>query len=427
MSGEQSDVSKDEMALLIEAFERFTGAGETVTRAYEELAVKVEELDLQLEEKNRELAANLRETERLSVYLRNVLESLGSAVFVVGGQGKIEMANQAAVKLLDAGMQDLIGRSLAQSLDGLTRPDGITADLISGGEKFREREFELQIEGRAPKILRAGSHPLLDAESVGGRIVRLDDITEEALGRAQAERTERLAAMGEMAVKIVHQVRNPMGSIELVASLLSRDLADQPEKRKLVDKIRSGIQSMDHIISNLLAFARNTQPTLQNVNIHSILDECLSYNVHLLDGQGISVKTSYEENLPEIKGDSGLLKQVFMNLIINAAQAMPKGGSLTLAARTKDLRDYETDELIPFMQAQVADTGSGMTPEVVSRLFNPFFTTKDRGTGLGLALTHNIIKAHDGHIDVDSAPGEGSSFTVNLPINPGHGSQGADQ
>jgi PAS domain S-box-containing protein len=413
-----NDAAQNEMALLIEAFERFTGAGESVTRAYEELTIKVDELNLQLEEKNRELAANLAEKERLSVYLRNVLESLGSAVFVVGRQGKIEMTNLAAGKLLEADRQDLIGRSFVEVLDGPAKPAEIPAELISGGEKFREREFEFHVDGRELKILRAGSHPLLGAESVGGRIVRLDDITEETIGRAQVERTERLAAMGEMAVKIVHEVRNPMGSIELVASLLARDLADWPEKRKLVYKISSGIQSMDHIISNLLAFARNTQPTLRELKIHSILDECLSYNVHLLEGQSIAVETQYSEDISGMRGDPELLKQVFMNLIINAAQSMPKGGRLTLAAKLKNLRNFETDELTPFMQVQVADTGVGMTPEIVSRLFNPFFTTKDRGTGLGLALSHNIVKAHTGHIDVDSTPGQGSAFTVNLPINP---------
>ncbi len=415
ITGEQAQ----ELSLLMEAFERFTGAGEAVSRAYRELSLKVEELNIQLDEKNRQLARNLGEKERLSVYLSNILESLGSAVFVLDASAVVEMANRAAGRLLPCGTSTLVGTPFERLFAGIVRPDAAVEELIRSAAEDRDREFEFHPNVGEMRIFRAGCRPMIGSgagTNGGGRIVILDDVTEEALGRAQAERTGRLAAMGEMAVKIVHEVRNPMGSIELVASLLARDLADEPEKRLMVDRIRSGIRSMDHIISNLLAFARNTQPTRKPLDLPGLLDECLGYNAYLFSAQHIVLSKDYDPNLPPIPGDRELLKQVFMNLFLNAAQAMPKGGELLVTAHAKELRDFDAGGMRAHAQVRVRDTGAGMPPDVRTRVFHPFFTTKERGAGLGLALSHNIVKAHNGAIGVESVPDEGSVFTINLPL-----------
>ncbi len=403
-----------ELRLLQEAFERFMGAGETVTRAYDELRAKIDELNVQLEEKNLELARNLDEKERLSMHLSNILGSLRSGVLVLDGAGTIDTVNAAAAELVGQSREELVGTRFVEVIAGahFTRRDW--ENVLADRSDFREREMEYRPRDGAARTLRVAAHPMTKAgEAQPGRVLVIDDVTRETRDREKAQRTDRLAAMGEMAVKIVHEVRNPMGSIELIASLLSRDLSDQPEQRQMVERVRNGIRSMNHTINNLLSFARNTQPEFRPVGIHAVVEDCLSYNTHLLDTQHVTLEREYRNGC-DVLGDPELLKQVFMNLFLNAAQAMPGGGVLRVEVADETRRDAGGVET-PTVLVRISDTGCGMTPEVSARVFHPFFTTKERGTGLGLALAHNIIQAHRGTIDVESEPGKGSCFTVGLP------------
>lgn len=406
-----------ELDLLREAFERFMGAGESISRAYDELRAKIDELNLQLNEKNRELQSNLAEKERLSLHLSNVLGSLRAGVLVIDGRGRVETANGAAAQIfcrenLDGiGVSDLLPLSVSVLQTAVGNPHSI--------------EIEHVIDDEA-RVLRVGVHPMvvpqlsaLAPQAVSlppGHVLLIDDITEEHRDRAKSQRTERLAAMGEMAVKIVHEVRNPMGSIELVASLLARDVAGDAEQSKLVDRIRSGIRTMNHTINNLLSFARDTQPRWGRVAPEHVLELCVADNAQLLEAQKIRVERVYR-NGRWVRGDAELLRQVFMNLILNAAQAMPGGGVLTLSTEDDDARrEGGAGAPSSFVRARVADTGEGMDRDIQARVFHPFFTTKERGTGLGLALAHNIVRAHNGTIDVTSEVGRGATFTVALPV-----------
>ncbi|MCC6158260.1 MAG: PAS domain S-box protein [Deltaproteobacteria bacterium] len=405
-----------ELRLLQEAFERFMGAGETVTRAYDELRARIDELNLQLEEKNIELARNLDEKERLSMHLSNILGSLRSGVVVLDGGGAIDTVNEAAANLLGRSRKELVGTRFVEVIASAHFTRGDWETMVAGRADFREREMEHRVPGGAVRTLRVALHPMTKAgEEQPGRVLVIDDVTREIRDRETAQRTDRLAAMGEMAVKIVHEVRNPMGSIELIASLLSRDLSDQPEQRQMVERVRNGIRSMNHTINNLLSFARNTQPEVRPVEIEAVVEDCLSYNTHLLETQHVALERNYR-NGSDVLGDSELLKQVFMNLFLNAAQAMPGGGVLRVEIADEHRRDASGVET-PTVLVRIADTGCGMSPEVSARVFHPFFTTKERGTGLGLALAHNIIQAHRGTIDVESEPGKGSCFTVCLPAS----------
>lgn len=402
-----------DVQMLIEAFERFSGAGETVTRAYRELQTKVDELDTELDAKNRELATNLAEKDRLTAYLRKVLESMGEGILVVGADERVEMANAAAADLFGKTANEVKGRALADVLKSVFADESIAKQLVRRDGRVREGEFRL-VEGEGARMLRVRCHPLTGREGVAtGRILVLEDVTDEARTKAQSARTQRLAAMGDMAVKIVHEVRNPMGSIELVASLLARDLDSMPASLELVQRIQSGIRSMNLIIDNLLSFARDTQPRTQNVDMPTIVDQCLEAQIHLLHTQKIDADHRRPEGEDvRVRGDGALLQQVFMNLVLNAAQAMTTGGNLTVEYRPATLESNGEEKAA--WRVLVKDTGVGMSAETRERVFHPFFTTKERGTGLGLALCHNIIQAHGGRIDVESEPGRGTTFAVTL-------------
>jgi len=229
----------------------------------------------------------------------------------------------------------------------------------------------------------------------------------------QANRAGRLAAMGEMAVKIAHEIRNPLGSIELFASSLQKELEDNAELKPLCEHICSGVKRIDNIVSNLLLFIRPEQtPDMKIMDIHESLKDSLFFAEHLIHSNtGIKVITDFADRPLRIYGDPQLLSQVFLNLILNALQAMPDGGRLTISTCACD--DVHGNEMT---EIRFADTGCGIPAENLSKIFDPFFTTKKKGMGLGLAIVHHITETHGGTIDINSSHSQGTECIVSLPL-----------
>ncbi len=226
----------------------------------------------------------------------------------------------------------------------------------------------------------------------------------------QMDRNTRLAAMGEMAVQIAHEIRNPLGSIELFTSILQKEITNDNHK-KLLEHISSGIKNLNHVISNLLTFTKQPNPIFKRFDVHKFLDDLLQFGRFLLNNNNIRLEKEYSPSLPSGWGDEELLKQVFLNLILNAVQAMPNGGILKVRTKLKKkLRDNT-----PFIEIRILDTGDGISEDNLKKIFNPFFTTRERGTGIGLAIVHNIIELHKGIIEVESEIGKGTIFTILLP------------
>ncbi len=221
-----------------------------------------------------------------------------------------------------------------------------------------------------------------------------------------------------MAAGIAHEIRNPLGSIELFASLLKKDVEEDEEKFKLVEHIRSGVKNMDRIISTLLLYAKSPRPSQQKCDIHQLLDTLLTGSSDIVIPDNIKILKNFSDNNTKANGDQELLKQVFSNLIRNAIQAMPHGGELKLTTKNvsapSNLSEVSNDHR-QFITITVSDTGHGIPPDHLVKIFNPFFSTKDKGTGLGLSISHNIIKAHQGTIDAESEQGKLTTFIVKLP------------
>jgi signal transduction histidine kinase len=241
-----------------------------------------------------------------------------------------------------------------------------------------------------------------------GSVVIVEDVTRLTRWQEQVQRTNRLDALGEMAVSIAQEVRNALGSMELFASLLKQELEHEAEKAMLAEHILSGVKSLNQTISNLLAFTRCPIPCSTSVDPHRVLEESLIFASQLVRHHHLSLQKSFGADGVTIAADAALLKQVFLNLLLNAIQAMPTGGTLTLATRLH--RDA--------LEVRVSDTGLGIPPEVIEKIFNPFFTTKERGTGLGLTVVHNIMAAHKGIVHVVSMPGQGTTVTLSFPLEP---------
>lgn len=239
----------------------------------------------------------------------------------------------------------------------------------------------------------------IDLEKIEGRSIRKD----------------RLTAMGEIAAKIAHEVRNPLGSIELFATTLQEALEDQADLQILAEHISSGVKSINAIISNLLLFVKpDEKKEFDLFDIYEALNDSLFFTNHLTGrDSSIEVRVRYDQQPMFMMGDIELIKQVCLNIMLNAIQSMPNGGTLVISTSKKSASINGYTEWI---EIRFSDTGNGIDSENIRKIFDPFFTLKKRGTGLGLSIVHSIVEIHGGAVDVDSIPGKGSVFKVLLPL-----------
>jgi signal transduction histidine kinase len=228
--------------------------------------------------------------------------------------------------------------------------------------------------------------------------------------REKAERNVRLASAGEMAARMAHELRNPLGSIELFAGLLRKHLTDDPDKLQWALHISSAVSAMDYALTNLLLFTGRPLPTFEQVELSRIVEEARIFSLPLLIQNQIQFNVQMERITEPLYCDEALLKQVFLNLILNAIDAMPSGGHLTISGESIHNSSGRHVEI------RISDTGVGIADEIRERIFDPFFTTKRKGTGLGLSIVYNAIQAHDGTIEVESSLNEGTTFILTIPI-----------
>jgi len=232
---------------------------------------------------------------------------------------------------------------------------------------------------------------------------------------------DRLATLGEMAATMAHEIKNPLAGIEVMAGLLRRQVPTNPDAQALVNDIISEAKMANAIVQEMLDFVRPVRLQLDRAS----LGEALQSAVTLADGKvkrgEINVTVDVAESLPLIQGDRHQLAQMFANLLINAYEALNGRGAVTLAVRLVEPGEegalrVDGDQPVPSVIVDVADTGPGVSPELLDKIFNPFFTTKAQGSGLGLAIVRKIVDAHEGRIDMTSTPDRGTCFRVTLPV-----------
>lgn len=233
------------------------------------------------------------------------------------------------------------------------------------------------------------------------------------------ERAKRLMAMGEMAASLAHEIRNPLGSMELFCTLLKKDLTDQPQLLNFAEQIHQGIRSLEQIIANCLQFARDVVPRLRSVSdARAWASEVLATIQPKLDADGVSAAVEADD-LGEVRIDDYQLRQALLNLLLNAVDAVQ-------ARRAANPGEAVNPAIVlrcaksgaKHWRLSVSDTGTGMDAQTEQKIFDPFFTTKERGTGLGLAVVHTIVKAHHGTVLVESKLGEGTTVSLDLPCDP---------
>ncbi len=241
-----------------------------------------------------------------------------------------------------------------------------------------------------------------------GRLIIFDDVTDRAELESRLVQADKLSSIGLLAAGVAHEVNTPLAVISTYAQMLAKQVNGDEQKSKLLEKIAKQTFRASEIVNSLLNFSRTSSTDFADLDVNRVIRETLSFIEHQLQKSGVEVLSSLEDTLPAIKGNAGKLQQVFLNLFLNARDAMPGGG--VLAVRT-----WSSDGLI---RVDVADNGAGIVPEHISRIFDPFFTTKapKKGTGLGLSVSYGIVREHGGTIEVDSQPGQGTRFHLEFPV-----------
>ena len=416
-----SDLSNDALSSLIcEAFQGFTGAAEQLEKAYATLREQVATLNLELHGTNLRLTQSLQENARIRQYLSNLLKSIDKAIVVVDAGGRItlwsggaeRLTGFAAVEALGKCANHLLGEEVATLLQGLT------------GEG-REGAWEGRIMRKDGYILEAeiSASPIHDE---GGRVLDtllvFDDISQRKWEEERRRRSTAQAGLEQMAVTIAHGIRNPLTSIELLATILAEEAQADVRKNHLAHGIQAGVASVNTILTNLLAFSRPIKPCWRPLELHEVIEEALGTAWYTLKERQVDLIRLYDSGPLKIDGDLELMKQVFLNLILNAVQAMPSGGTLRISTQhgrgarcevrgTTDpaLRTPHSGE---FVEVKVSDSGCGIGEVNLEKIFLPFFTTKPKGAGLGLAIVERILERHGARVSLESRLGEGTTFTI---------------
>lgn len=222
------------------------------------------------------------------------------------------------------------------------------------------------------------------------------------------ERSNRLAALGEMAAGLAHEIRNPLGGIQLYASMLAGDLKDRPENLAVVRKISLGVNRLEGLVSQVLQFTREIRANIAPMDLRETIEQAMDFAAPRLQSREIDCQIAGPQSL-EILADSNLIGQAILNLLLNAADASPENAQIKI-----DFQPPGTNNECRQFQLSIEDTGPGIPPDMMDKIFNPFFTTKDEGTGLGLAIVHRIVEAHDGTIIVKNMNQGGAKFEIRI-------------
>jgi nitrogen fixation/metabolism regulation signal transduction histidine kinase len=377
----------DKSVRLNEAFYNFTQASKSLETYYAKLSEKVQYLTGELEKKNAQLNDVVSKLRESKDFLHAVLQSISEAMIVLDQDERITMINRAA--------EEFFGLDPDAARGMMFKDLNYTLEESSFGTV-------LTVKGRKYDVIRSRSTVFDPAGSVRGHVILIKDITKLKELERQDERNSRLIAMGEMAAKIVHEIRSPLCSMELFSTMLYKDL-EATAHAEMAKGISTGIQSLNNILTNMLLFARNQKPSFRDVKLSSVIEESIKMLMPLTEIRGVNIARTLTGEI--INGDAELSKQVFMNVLLNAIQSMPEGGKLQVVMESGD----------EFITVAVTDEGEGVGPENIEKIFDPFFSTKDRGTGLGLTIAYKIMQCHNGFIKAFKNDYKGSTFCLYFP------------
>jgi len=377
-----------------------------------------------LEDANSELRRRLEELADLKSYTDNVLASMINGLITVDLDGRVVTLNPAAELMTGFFAGEATGRYCTDVFAGTPQLGEILMETIASRTAYPGMAVTVRRRNGRTLSVEISAAPLKGGEGKDlGVIAVMRDLTVVRELETRLRRSDRLAALGSLAAGLAHEIKNPLTSLLTFSRHLTRRFDDEQFREKFQSVVPHELQRINGIVERLLELARPSRLTFAAVRLPVLLERVVDLCAHELDGRGVRLTREYARDLPAIWADADALHQSLVNLVRNALDAMPAGGRLVLRVGWAGSDDIvvagaRNPGAARRVQIEVEDSGVGIAPEAADRVFNPFFSTKESGTGLGLALTHKIIEDHGGVIDFRAAPGGGTIFRIALALFP---------
>ncbi len=386
------------------------GDVETAVKIFEQVIAELKKNEATLQ---RLYTETNQKAKNLESYNEYILRSIGSGMVICDTEGKITRFNKSAQKILDISESVALGKHYKTVLgERNTLPSLIEMALLEQ-KVCAVPEMDISKVGGENIWVGISTSVVKDEQNkMLGVAVLLTDLTEIKRLQNEVAFKEKMAALGEMSSGLAHELRNSMGVILGFSKLLKKKETDQTSIDQIISGILNEAMSMESLIQRFLTFAKPSDLKIEKINLKNVMDECIKALEDKLKKNKIKLGVKSEPNLPTILGDRLLLKQSFQNLIQNSVEAMPQGGELSIDSR--EIKTYPKEK---FIKVEISDTGCGIEKKHQKNIFNPFFTSKEKGIGLGLSLVKKIITLHSGEIEFESQINKGTTFKIYLPLN----------
>lgn len=372
------------------------------------------EMNEKIARKEEEIIRLTRELEDVKNFAESIIESIGSGIIITEMNDRITYVNRAGENILGFSKDEVIGKPF--SIFGLKEKETVIHSLLDHPDDLdtrREGLMRRKDQTEFPVGFTINNHLSVRGEMIG-KIVIFRDLTKVYKIQDEILRMDRLVSLGKLASGIAHEIRNPLAGIKTTAQALGEEMSKDDSKREYLDRITKEIDRLNELLKTFFSFAKPQTLNLVPCHVKDIIDAITPFLIKEIADKKIRFIESYHPKLSKIKVDKNQMYQAFLNLFLNAIQAMPNGGELKIEASPM-LTNSTDGSKQNFIKIVVSDTGRGIPPHIVPKIFDPFFTTKPKGIGLGLSITYQIIKKHGGTIKVESQWEKGTSFVINLP------------
>jgi PAS domain S-box-containing protein len=398
----------EDLIALVEAFQYFNRNTTALSQAYRRLEGAAQALAEELEQTNRELQQKNAELDHVNRYLEDILASIGSGVIVADLEGRVTTFNRTAEELTGFSSDEILGQNYHEFMAGELGQEAPLVKTLITGEPVAGLERELPLKNGKTIAVKSSSSWLTSSSGEKiGVIETIEDISQVRALEKRMLHQKTLAALGEMAAQVAHELRNPLAGIKGFAGLLAEDLGPDHPNRRMVLRISEGVDSLDRIASNLLILTQDCQGEFIRQPLEPIFEQAVALIEASCNG-AFRIRRDYSPEPVSAKVDGEKIKQLLLNLMKNAYEAGEGKGEAVIGYRANPL----SNELRLF----VRDFGPGVPSDIQDKIFNPFFTTHTRGTGLGLAIVKKIAELHRGKVEYSAPHGGGAQFTAFLPI-----------
>ena len=372
---------------------------------------EIKEKTAQKEEVIQHLTQQLEDVKN---FTESIIQSIGSGIIITEMNDSITYINRAGERMLGYSKEEVLDRPL--SIFGLKEKQSAIPSFLNNPDDLDTRKEGWMIKRdhtEFPVGFTVNNHLSIRGEKIG-KIVVFRDLTNVYKIQEEILRMDRLVSLGKLASGIAHELRNPLAGIKTTAQALGEEMNGDDSRREYLHRITKEIDRLNDLLKTFFSFAKPQNLNLVHCHIKDIINEIIPFLIKEIADKGIRFSETYHPQLPKVEVDKTQMHQVFLNLFLNAIQAMPNGGELRIEANPVISRSSAGSQQ-NFIKVVISDSGRGIPPQIVHKIFDPFFTTKSRGIGLGLSITYQIIKKHGGTIKVDSQWEKGTSFVINLP------------